>query len=172
MGSGKLLKKAIEKYGLENFTKEILFDFNNEAEMNSKEAELVVVSEETYNLCPGGHGGFGYINQNGLNNIDKNWSLIKEKLRKHNSGKKNTQLSVWNHNRHKQGLVNYNTKGMLGKKHSDKTKKIMSEKATGIKSSQFGTAWITNGIENKKIKKDIAVLEQGWYYGRKMKVIE
>ena len=48
----------------------------------------------------------------------------------------------------------------------------MSEKATGIKSSQFGTAWITNGIENKKIKKDIAVLEQGWYYGRKMKVIE
>ena len=58
MGSGKLLKKVIEKYGLENFTKEILFDFNNEAEMNSKEAELVVVSEETYNLCPGGHGRF------------------------------------------------------------------------------------------------------------------
>ena len=35
--------------------------------MNKKEKELVIVSEQTYNLCDGGQGGFGYINKNGFN---------------------------------------------------------------------------------------------------------
>lgn len=67
MGSGKLISRSIEKYGKDNFIKEILFIFDNEKEMNNKEAELVTeefVKEDTnYNLCPGGNGGFGYINR-------------------------------------------------------------------------------------------------------------
>jgi group I intron endonuclease len=63
MGSGKLLKRAIKKYGVDNFTKEILFIFDNEEDMNSKEKELVVLGESSYNLCEGGNGGFGYINR-------------------------------------------------------------------------------------------------------------
>ena len=67
MGSGKLIKRAISKYGTENFKKEILFVFDNEDEMNAKESELVTeefVKEDTnYNLCPGGKGGWGYINK-------------------------------------------------------------------------------------------------------------
>ena len=55
------------KYGIENFTKEVLHIFESEEEMNAKEKELVVISEQTYNLNEGGHGGFGYINSKGLN---------------------------------------------------------------------------------------------------------
>lgn len=63
MGSGTLLKRAIKKYGVENFSKEILHVFETEEEMNAKEKELVQLSENSYNLCEGGKGGFGYINQ-------------------------------------------------------------------------------------------------------------
>ena len=64
MGSGKLIIAAIKKYGVDNFKKEILYIFDNEKDMNSKEKELVILSENSYNLCPGGQGGFGYINKN------------------------------------------------------------------------------------------------------------
>ena len=66
MGSGKYLKRAIQKHGIENFIKEILYIFNTEAEMNAREAELVseefCLREDTYNICVGGHGGFSYVN--------------------------------------------------------------------------------------------------------------
>lgn len=52
-GSGKLLKRAIKKYGRDKFKKEILYIFTSENEMDEKEKELVVISEHTYNLCEG-----------------------------------------------------------------------------------------------------------------------
>ena len=70
MGSGKRLKDAIKHYGMDNFEKKILFQFDNETDMNAKEAELVTESfvneDSNYNMCPGGNGGFGYINNSGI----------------------------------------------------------------------------------------------------------
>jgi hypothetical protein len=61
-GSISNLSKAIEKYGIENFKKEILFCFDNEQEMFAKEAELVteefVKNSNTYNAKVGGYGGW------------------------------------------------------------------------------------------------------------------
>ena len=68
MGSGKLLKVAIKKYGKENFQKEILEIFDNEEDMILKEKELVtdefVLSEDNYNIMPGGK--FGSLERNNL----------------------------------------------------------------------------------------------------------
>ena len=67
LGSGKYLKYAIEKYGRDNFVKEVLFVFDNPTDMYAKEAELVnidfIAETNTYNLKQGGFGGFDYINE-------------------------------------------------------------------------------------------------------------
>ena len=68
MGSGKYLKRSIEKNGLENFEKQVLHVYDNPEAMFAKEAELVnedYLSEgNTYNLKIGGEGGFDWINKN------------------------------------------------------------------------------------------------------------
>lgn len=65
LGSGTLLKKAILKYGKDNFQKEILFVASNEQELKEKEAELITEdfcnNPNTYNVIPGGgNGTLGY----------------------------------------------------------------------------------------------------------------
>ena len=66
-GSGTILKMAQSKYGIENFTKTILFYCANEEEMNLLE-KLVVTPEfcarkDTYNINVGGDGGWYYSNK-------------------------------------------------------------------------------------------------------------
>lgn len=62
MGSGKYITRAIEKYGVENFEKEILEFFSNSKDMFNAEAKIVnrdFIQESTnYNLAEGGKGGF------------------------------------------------------------------------------------------------------------------
>ncbi len=60
MGSGTLIQEAIEKYGSENFEKEILEFFNNSKDMYSREKEIVnnefINNNQTYNMIVGGYG--------------------------------------------------------------------------------------------------------------------
>lgn len=60
MGSGVYIKRAQAKYGLENFSKEILHVFSTQEEMFLKEEELVEVGAHTYNIMTGGNGGWSY----------------------------------------------------------------------------------------------------------------
>ena len=59
--SGVALKNSIAKHGKENFKKEVLFIFETEDEMNTKEKELIteefVARCDTYNMGVGGEGG-------------------------------------------------------------------------------------------------------------------
>jgi len=61
LGSGKHLTFAIKKHGRDNFTKEILYIFENKQNMFDKEREIVneefVKNPITYNLKVGGSGG-------------------------------------------------------------------------------------------------------------------
>jgi hypothetical protein len=62
LGSGVLLKMAINKYGVENFEKVILKNFDNEKEAREYEKYLIeeldaINSDSYYNLVVGGYGG-------------------------------------------------------------------------------------------------------------------
>ena len=62
MGSGTRLQYAYKKYGIENFTKEILKFFDTKEDAFAYEAEIVtedlIMTDECYNLSVGGKGGF------------------------------------------------------------------------------------------------------------------
>lgn len=70
MGSGKVLKQAIEKYGIESFSKTIIHYFETYEEALDKEKEIVnedfLQREDVYNLRLGGSGGWDWIIKNNL----------------------------------------------------------------------------------------------------------
>lgn len=189
MGSGSYLNRSQKKNGIENFSKEILFIFDNPEEMYSKEAELVnedfVAAENTYNLKVGGLGGWDYVNNNNLgvpNFIDKpdvvkrasktGNIILREKSKDIEWRKKyNKNISI--------GLKNYfksNPGPFSGKKHSEATKDKMSSLAKirlkdPKNNSQYGTIWITDGNENRKIKSDTPI-PNGFRKGRIIKHLD
>ena len=62
MGSGKILKHAYKKHGLENFEKVILESCSSEHELNEREKHWIAITNATtdplsYNLAEGGSGG-------------------------------------------------------------------------------------------------------------------
>jgi hypothetical protein len=177
LGSGKRLQHAIKKYGRENFAREVLHDFETTAEMDAMEAALVTEDycsrEDTYNICPGGRGGWGYINANGL--VDAKTAGQRGGLG--NRGKKKSNISdlwkaslsiaskrAWSEG--KLQISQMNTPEAIAKR-SETMQRRGHQK--GEKNSQYGTCWITNGIEVKKIPgKNLDIwLKQGFRKGRK-----
>lgn len=178
IGSGKLLKHAINKYGLDQFKTEILETCPSEAHMNLAEKIYVVVDPEvSYNLCPGGRGGFGYINSTNKNRYKRT-----EKIKQKGSDSikrwiaNNPERRELYQKRASRALVSKYASGeivvrkIFGRKHSAETKQKMSIRAKNRSTnSQTGTMWITNGTENKKIKKNFPIPDL-WYKGRTLKL--
>lgn len=179
MGSGKLLKRAIAKHGIESFRKEILFQFDNEADMNAKEAELVseefCLREDTYNLCPGGHGGFGYINQFPRQPLSDELRRRLSHIHK-TRGTKGPPITTSKRIDARLKMIQRHVKGefqvgtFTGKQHTAETRHKMSVSKSGKANNQYGTMWITDGIVNNKIKRG-DLIPNGWYAGRKIRRI-
>jgi hypothetical protein len=177
MGSGKYLKHAQEKYGIENFKKEILFIFDTAEEMYAKEAEIVneefLSEENTYNLKVGGFGGFDYINNRGFVRNDSHFKEGNDTSKKGGKVTYNKKVAIHsdeNKNKAKKVRERLYPKGTFyGKKHSSEVKKIIGEKNSnhqnGEKNSQFGTMWITNEVFNLKIRREKPIPE-GFRKGR------
>lgn len=88
MGSGILIKKAIAKYGIENFDKTILGLFLTETEMNNAEKHLVELSYQSYNLVEGGQGGRS-VADFGTRYLGKKHSEVtKQRIGKKSKGRK------------------------------------------------------------------------------------
>lgn len=192
LGSGTLLKRAIKKYGVENFKKEILFAFDNPEDMFAKEAEIVTeefLSENnTYNLKKGGFGGFDYVNGNKLNlYFDHAGSCLNGKNCKnnfkHGDELKNVLLNKgsWDSYRekisaNKKRYFSENPANFLGKKHTEETKRKIGNNSAihqkGSKNSQYGKVWCVpeNSLDcsiRKPFKKDC--IPKGWITTKELK---
>lgn len=87
LGSGLNLKRAIKKYGINNFKKEILAFYDTKKEAFEEENFLVndkwVEDTNNYNISVGGYGGNTYKGK-----TEQELNMIREKLKNNNKGKK------------------------------------------------------------------------------------
>jgi len=183
VGSGLLLSRSIDKYGLTAFEKEYLAIFNNKEEMFEMEAKVVnaefVSCTGTYNLKEGGNGGWEYVNDNDLSGRRSGWGDINKNGL--NGGqfvisslKRKGLYDEWISKLSKAAKGN---KSFLGKKHTEETKRKIGEKNSahqkGSGNSHYGTCWIYSLEEKRSIRIPKEELEEwlskGWIKGRKMK---
>lgn len=180
VGSGKKLWYSINKYGKESFKCEILEMLPNKSSLKKREKELVnedlLKDPMCMNLTVGGGDGFYYINKKGINNKSNQFILggkaSAEKLKTDDVWRfRHSQIASENLKQaHRDGKIKYDT--FTGKKHTEDTKRKIGEtnsiKQKGENNSQFGSQWITNGEENKKIKM-MGITPSGWKLGRTIK---
>ncbi len=119
LGSGKIFKQAIKKYGKENFSRRILEFFHTYSEALEYENYLVdsnfVKRDDTYNICCGGSGGEGNFRKPVVNGMYGRsvYSVWLEKYGKEEADKRLEHFKQAQRNTH------------LGKKHSEEAKQKM-----------------------------------------------
>lgn len=175
LGSGKRLRYSINKYGRENFKIEFLEFFDIREKLVEREKNLVnedlIKNPLCMNIMCGGVGGFISVENQRKRSIAAGNATSRKikndlKYRKKFLKRVSEQMKY----RHKLGIVKYDT--FKNKNHTAESKikigKTNSEKQKGSLNSQFGTCWINNKKENKKIKKTELNkwIEIGWIKGR------
>jgi hypothetical protein len=195
MGSGKILQRAINKYGINNFKKEIMEFFNTSEEMYNKEKRIVnedfITRKDTYNLKIGGDSGFDYINKNGLNYkgyesaaernraitwlSDERGDIIRDFARTgfqefiKDKDKVDSMVETRRITKTKNGTLS-TIKQMNSIEAQIKRKEtfVKTKHSQGANNTQYGRIWITNRLESKKIDKT-DVIPVNWYKGRIIK---
>lgn len=157
LGSGTYINKAIKKYGKENFSKDIIAICDSEEEMYEIEKLLVnkvfLTFFSTYNIMNGGEGGFTHIHEVGAlaNSIRTRYKEDPEFRHIHQKNLKIMSLKAKSPEARAKRLATFKERGV----------------SKGERNGNFGTKWITTGLENKKIKSSDLVPD-GWKLGRKM----
>lgn len=177
-GSGKALKRALEKYGKENFIVEILDWCKTEEDLCNKEIEYIikfnaVENDLSYNMKDGGIGGWN-IDVSGENN---------PMYGTHRSGKDNPAFGIKHskESRQKQSESIAKNGGhhgkknpMYGKRHSEESKEKMRKASKHLKPMLgrtkenhpcYGLYWWCDGINPPIKSKDCPGPE--YHRGRK-----
>lgn len=133
MGSGNFIIKAIEKHGIENFKKEILYIFDNKDEMYEKEKEIVNESfinrKDTYNAKVGGTGGYGAVDK-------ELWKrrISETQKRRYSSGE----------------ATPHNLGKKLSQEEKDNLSKLMKGRFAGEKNPMYGKSCTENMTPEQK----------------------
>ena len=176
-GSGKLLKLAQAKYGLENFKKETLIEgFFTKGQLDRFERCAIRIErflgKAEYNIANGGQGfdsseaskyakiGVKVYEQR----TGKSWSQRAKEIAQSKSPEEKRLIALKSmQSRLEKGNWTFT---MKGKKLSKDQKKKISEshkgKALGSKNGSYGKSWWTNGKENVKAE----VCPEGFWKGR------
>ena len=148
LGSGVLIKKAIKKYGKENFTKEILEIFDNENDALQAEIRYIkkfnaLEDDNFYNLSTGGEGMEGM----------KMTEEIKKKMSESSKGIKSSMYGKT----HSQETKEKMSKSRKGKLKSEEWRKKISESQRGAKSNKAKRTSIIvdNTIYTKDTQRDM-----------------
>lgn len=189
LGSGKYLKHAIAKYGVENFRKEVLAVFEVADEAFALERALVtrelVESKQCYNIKLGGEGGFDFINIKGLNNRADNSTrgghAFAERVRSdpqfragHQARSKRVATAM-----HRAGRAvvpfrdpeqqsEFRRRAQSPHARAKRRASLRDRYRDGLVNSQTGTVWITDGNESRKIHPSTidSWIIRGWRKGR------
>ncbi len=174
-GSGRRLRRSLNKYGKENHKVEIVEYLPDRKSLVEREKEIVnlneIAKEKCMNLVVGGSGG---IPQNiNLKKFHKLGGLASSKIYaerlKNDSEFAKNHIEMFLERIKRTRLEKKCGYNWTNKKHNEETKrkigKANSVNHIGEKNSQYGTCWITNNIENKKIKKG-SKIPMGWKLGR------
>jgi len=126
MGSGKILKQAIEQYGKENFKKEILEHCTSKDLLNAREIYWIQYFNSTdltigYNIATGGNGGDlgGTVNAQISNTVKSMWA---------------DPTSIYNSDEYRDRL----SKSQTGRIVTPETRKKISDVQVGEKAYWYG----------------------------------
>lgn len=171
-GSGTKIKRSIKKHGIGKHSKEILEFLPSRKELKFREREIITEDMRAdincMNIAPGGGGGFKdeehKMKCSSAGGRKGGKISGPENARRLHTKEIHSKIQVT-----KKINNSFFTRGMLGKNHSEETKKKMS----GEKNSQFGTCWVTNGVKPIKIKKEQLdeYLSKGYSRGRIYKLL-
>lgn len=176
LGSGKLIDRAIKKYGKENFSKKILDTFASLEDARNKEKEIVneifIGRDDTYNIAIG--GGLGGRELNGLTFANrKHTKETIEKLRVSSTGRscmtEQGKQSISHHNKTNESRKQKLREAFAGVPKSEEHKKKISKSLLGKSPKSYKRThkqmWITDGNKNTRIRIDLPIPE-GWRKGR------
>lgn len=195
-GSGILIIRAVNKYGLANFDKEILHTFDNKEDAYLKESVLVDKGNPmSYNLKDGGFGGWPEMEVNGFEgkqHTSETKQILSDKFkgirRSPDTEFKQGRKPHITGNKWSQEVKDKISKSLTGYKHSDEVnkkkgrsgdlnvskrpevRKKLSESKMGdknpMKKMKGKVIMINNGTITKYHQKGIDIPD-GWLKGRK-----
>ncbi len=175
IGSGKIIKEAIRKYGKCNFSKEILEKCDSIQSLNEREIYWISFYDSTnnqigYNILKGGLGSAGFkqseevvikIKENNKSDKFREIMSSPEVSEKISQGQKNSTKKKELHSsiEYKEKMGN----SLKGRKFSDEHKKKLSESLKGKKKTEEHQANLSESLKNTEKLKG----ENNPFYGKK-----